>query len=114
VTGAGRAVVAAERDVAATAARKASAAGMKLPSGEAASAAPAQAKGSAASRPPGTKKAIAVDVRRIAELKAKLGDEAYMAGAILRIATVLSARLTEGYMHGGRTTRGQTRMDGAK
>lgn len=45
------------------------------------------------------------DAVRIAELKAKLGDEAYMAGAILRIATVLSARLTEGYFDGGRKAR---------
>lgn len=45
------------------------------------------------------------DQARIAELKEKLRDEAYMAGAILRIATVLSARLTEGYMDGGRKTR---------
>jgi hypothetical protein len=42
---------------------------------------------------------------RIAELKEKLGDEAYMAGAILRIATVLSARITEGYYDGRRKTR---------
>ncbi|HUW41058.1 MAG TPA: hypothetical protein VMV90_08590 [Rectinemataceae bacterium] len=42
---------------------------------------------------------------RILELKTKLGDEEYMAGAILRIATVLSARLTEGYFDGGRATR---------
>ncbi len=42
---------------------------------------------------------------RILELKAKLCDEAYMSGAILRIATVLSARLTEGYFDGGRSTR---------
>ncbi|MDA8427229.1 MAG: hypothetical protein M0Z80_13965 [Treponema sp.] len=42
---------------------------------------------------------------RILELKAKLGDEDYMAGAILRIATVLSARLTEGYFDGGRAKR---------
>ncbi len=42
---------------------------------------------------------------RIAELRAKLGDDAYMAGAILRIATVLSARLTEGYIDGGRKAR---------
>jgi hypothetical protein len=34
------------------------------------------------------------DQKRLAELKAKLGDEDYMNGAILRIATVLSARLT--------------------
>jgi hypothetical protein len=34
------------------------------------------------------------DLRRIAELKSKLRDEDYMNGAILRIATVLSARLT--------------------
>ena len=33
---------------------------------------------------------------RIAEFKEKLRDEAYMAGAILRIATVLSSRLVEG------------------
>ncbi|HOX32514.1 MAG TPA: hypothetical protein PLB91_09285 [Spirochaetales bacterium] len=42
---------------------------------------------------------------RIAELRAKLGDDAYMSGAILRIATVLSARLTEGYLDGGRKAR---------
>ncbi len=34
------------------------------------------------------------DPKRLADLKVKLGDEAYMNGAILRIATVLSARLT--------------------
>jgi hypothetical protein len=34
------------------------------------------------------------DLKRIAELKCKLRDEDYMNGAILRIATVLSARLT--------------------
>ena len=34
------------------------------------------------------------DQKRLAELKVKLGDEDYMNGAILRIATVLSARLT--------------------
>ena len=34
------------------------------------------------------------DEKRLAELKAKLGDKEYMNGAILRIATVLSARLT--------------------
>jgi hypothetical protein len=34
------------------------------------------------------------DQKRLAELKAKLGDEEYMNGAILRIATVLSAKLT--------------------
>jgi hypothetical protein len=34
------------------------------------------------------------DQTRLAELKAKLRDEDYMNGAILRIATVLSARLT--------------------
>jgi hypothetical protein len=42
---------------------------------------------------------------RIAEYKEKLSDEAYMAGAILRIATVLSARLAEGYADGGRKAR---------
>ena len=42
---------------------------------------------------------------RIAELRAKLGDDAYMSGAILRIATVLSARLTEGYIDVGRKAR---------
>ncbi len=45
------------------------------------------------------------DRDRIAELKDKLRDEAYMEGAILRIATVLSARLTEGYVDGGRKAR---------
>jgi hypothetical protein len=54
---------------------------------------------------PGRVGRIRADVGRIAELKAKLGDEDYMSGAILRIATVLSARLTEGYLNGGRTTR---------
>ena len=34
------------------------------------------------------------DQQRLAELKAKLVDDDYMNGAILRIATVLSARLT--------------------
>jgi hypothetical protein len=34
------------------------------------------------------------DQRRLAELKIKLGDPDYMDGAILRIATVLSAKLT--------------------
>lgn len=34
------------------------------------------------------------DQKRLAELKVKLGDPDYMEGAILRIATVLSARLT--------------------
>lgn len=42
---------------------------------------------------------------RIAELKEKLRDEAYMEGAILRIATVLSARLAEGYEGGRRKQR---------
>lgn len=47
----------------------------------------------------------ATENARIAELKIKLRDEAYMAGAILRIATVLSARLAEGYDSGGRKKR---------
>jgi len=47
----------------------------------------------------------ATDKVRIAELKQKLRDEAYMAGAILRIATVMSARLSEGYASDGRKTR---------
>jgi hypothetical protein len=34
------------------------------------------------------------DQQRLADLKVKLGDPDYMEGAILRIATVLSARLT--------------------
>jgi len=38
--------------------------------------------------------ALRSDQRRLAELKDKLGDEDYMNGAILTIATVLSARLT--------------------
>jgi hypothetical protein len=42
---------------------------------------------------------------RIAELRDKLRDEAYMAGAILRIATIMSARLAEGYEGGGRKKR---------
>jgi hypothetical protein len=45
------------------------------------------------------------DASRIAELKAKLGDEEYMSGAILRIATVLSARIVEGYLDERRTAR---------
>jgi hypothetical protein len=48
---------------------------------------------------------LATEQARIAELKDKLRDEAYMAGAILRIATVLSARLAEGYEHVGRKAR---------
>jgi hypothetical protein len=36
------------------------------------------------------------DQQRIADLKTKLRDEEYMNGAILRIATVLSDRLTLG------------------
>lgn len=44
---------------------------------------------------PGSKRPSARgDQSRLAELKVKLGDEDYMNGAILRIATVLSARLT--------------------
>jgi hypothetical protein len=46
-----------------------------------------------ARRPPGTKPPRS-DPMRLAELKVKLSDEDYMSGAILRIATVLSARLT--------------------
>lgn len=42
----------------------------------------------------GSAKAIRADQNRLAELKVKLGDPEYMNGAILRIATVLSARLT--------------------
>jgi len=42
---------------------------------------------------------------RILELKAKLGDDEYMYGAILRIATVLSARFTEGYFDVGRSAK---------
>jgi hypothetical protein len=37
---------------------------------------------------------LRADQKRLAELKVKLGDPEYMNGAILRIATVLSARLT--------------------
>jgi hypothetical protein len=40
------------------------------------------------------KTASKTDQKRLAELKIKLGDPDYMDGAILRIATVLSARLT--------------------
>jgi hypothetical protein len=68
-------------------------------------AAPAERRNEAAEPKPG-RKAPRSDASRIAELKAKLGDEAYMAGAILRIATVLSARLTEGYIDGRRSARG--------
>jgi hypothetical protein len=42
----------------------------------------------------GSATAIRADQKRLAELKVKLGDPEYMNGAILRIATVLSARLT--------------------
>lgn len=42
---------------------------------------------------------------RILELKEKLRDDEYMYGAILRIATVLSARFTEGYFDVGQSTR---------
>jgi hypothetical protein len=42
----------------------------------------------------GSARALRADQNRLAELKLKLGDPAYMDGAILRIATVLSARLT--------------------
>ncbi|HUX37819.1 MAG TPA: hypothetical protein VMV44_07940 [Rectinemataceae bacterium] len=42
---------------------------------------------------------------RIAEFKEKLRDEAYLEGAIYRIATVLSARLMEGYADVRRRTR---------
>jgi len=45
------------------------------------------------------------EVDRIAEFKEKLRDEAYMEGAILRIATVISSRLVEGYAD----VRGKTR-----
>lgn len=48
---------------------------------------------------------VATEKARIAELKNKLRDEAYMAGAILRIATVISARLVEGYADVGRKAR---------
>lgn len=53
----------------------------------------------AAARVPG-RQGGSKDPARIAELKDKLRDEAYMSGAILRIATVLSARLTEGFADG--------------
>jgi hypothetical protein len=42
----------------------------------------------------GSATAIRADQKRLADLKVKLGDPEYMNGAILRIATVLSARLT--------------------
>ena len=42
----------------------------------------------------GSAKALRADQKRLADLKVKLGDPDYMNGAILRIATVLSARLT--------------------
>jgi len=45
------------------------------------------------------------DGSRIAEFKEKLRDEAYLEGAIYRIATVLSARLMEGYADVGRRAR---------
>jgi hypothetical protein len=55
---------------------------------------PAQASPAPARRSRGLRTARGSDQKRLAELKAKLGDEDYMNGAILRIATVLSARLT--------------------
>jgi hypothetical protein len=42
----------------------------------------------------GSATAIRADQKRLADLKVKLRDPEYMNGAILRIATVLSARLT--------------------
>jgi hypothetical protein len=54
--------------------------------------------GSAGARKPrsrgGAYGTMRADQERLAELKTKLGDPEYMNGAILRIATVLSARLT--------------------
>jgi hypothetical protein len=64
----------------------------------AAAAAPSQALPQGALRTPKTrgsyKTSSRTDQQRLAELKIKLGDPDYMEGAILRIATVLSARLT--------------------
>jgi hypothetical protein len=55
----------------------------------------AAAKPAAAPRTRGSYKVSSrTDQQRLAELKVKLGDPDYMEGAILRIATVLSARLT--------------------
>ena len=42
----------------------------------------------------GSATALRADQKRLAELKVQLSDPEYMNGAILRIATVLSARLT--------------------
>ncbi len=42
----------------------------------------------------GSASALRADQKRLADLKVKLSDPEYMNGAILRIATVLSAKLT--------------------
>ena len=47
------------------------------------------------------------DPRRLEELRRKMQDEQYIAGAILRIAQVLSAEIMNGYgvQNGGRKAR---------
>lgn len=60
---------------------------------------PAAPSAAPAAASPSTRRAPArasprTDQRRLADLKVKLSDADYMNGAILRIATVLSARLT--------------------
>jgi hypothetical protein len=61
----------------------------------AAASAPMPSSPPRASRPRGSYRTSSRgDQQRLAELKVKLGDPDYMEGAILRIATVLSARLT--------------------
>ncbi len=47
------------------------------------------------------------DPRRLEELRRKMQDEEYIAGAIQRIAQVLSAEITNGYgvQNGGRKAR---------
>jgi hypothetical protein len=57
-------------------------------------AAPSVAAQTAAVRTGKGRPASRSDQSRLAELKVKLGDPDYMEGAILRIATVLSASLT--------------------
>lgn len=44
------------------------------------------------------------ELRRLEELKRKVHDDSYLAGAILRIAQVMSAEIMEGYgaSHGRR------------
>jgi hypothetical protein len=84
-----------ERRVAATAASATKAASpAPVLKGTVSSAAVSSAAVSSAQAPRPVKLSPRSDYKRLAELKEKLGDDDYMNGAILRIATVLSARLT--------------------